>query len=625
MPGPNASPTTYAAPAYTPEREQLISSLRQFIRTRGPDYLQDPNISSVGVGYRTNGTPEAQEIALQFTVDKKVGPEDLEALGTTAVPESVTVDGVEVPTQVIERTFAPDFRVVAETESPVRKQRLDPVVPGASVGNTRQATGTIGLLVFDRADGTPYVLSNWHVLHGPGGVLGQPTVQPGTRDDNRVAQNLLGPLVRSHLGMAGDCAVAAVKDRRFDPTILELGVAPTALGDPQLGDKVIKSGRTTGVTHGVVRRVDTMAKIQYEGAGEQLIGCFEIAVDPEHLPADGEVSSGGDSGSAWMFTGPDGNATTVVAGLHFGGETAGNPDEHALACLPASVFEKLGISLERPSAEALEAVGGYNPDFLGVELRIATPELHEKIKHDAFRLNGSEVIPYTHFSLAQSESRRFALWVAWNVDGGSLKNLARSGIEFRTDPRLPGDVQVGNELYRNNRLDRGHIARRADLLWGSADEAGRANADSFFYTNITPQMDDFNQSARTGVWGRLEDALFAEVDVDDLRISVFGGPVYQDDDRVYRGIRIPREFWKVIAFADQGVLRAKAFLLTQNLDQLEALDLDEFRVFQINLGELEERTHLRFPVALRKADTLAAPEAMADRRPLDTPADIQWR
>ncbi|WP_329493427.1 hypothetical protein OG267_04400 [Kitasatospora herbaricolor] len=174
MPGPNASPTTYAAPAYTPEREQLISSLRQFIRTRGPDYLQDPNISSVGVGYRTNGTPEAQEIALQFTVDKKVGPEDLEALGTTAVPESVTVDGVEVPTQVIERTFAPDFRVVAETESPVRKQRLDPVVPGASVGNTRQATGTIGLLVFDRADGTPYVLSNWHVLHGPGASWASP-------------------------------------------------------------------------------------------------------------------------------------------------------------------------------------------------------------------------------------------------------------------------------------------------------------------------------------------------------------------------------------------------------------------------------------------------------------------
>ncbi|GGV33987.1 hypothetical protein GCM10010495_58620 [Kitasatospora herbaricolor] len=67
-----------------------------------------------------------------------------------------------------------------------------------------------------------------------------------------------------------------------------------------------------------------------------------------------------------------------------------------------------------------------------------------------------------------------------------------------------------------------------------------------------------------------------------------------------------------------------AFLLTQNLDQLEALDLDEFRVFQINLGEPEERTHLRFPVALRKADTLAAPEAMADRRPLDTPADIRW-
>ena len=82
------------------------------------------------------------------------------------------------------------------------------------------------------------------------------------------------------------------------------------------------------------------------------------------------------------------------------------------------------------------------------------------------------------------------------------------------------------------------------------------------------------------MWGRLEDAVFADVDVEDLKVSVFGGPVFQDDDRVYRGVQLPREYWKVIAFAEGGRLKARAFLLTQNLDQLEALELDEFRVFQ---------------------------------------------
>ncbi|MEV0185894.1 DNA/RNA non-specific endonuclease [Streptomyces sp. NPDC050625] len=205
---------------------------------------------------------------------------------------------------------------------------------------------------------------------------------------------------------------------------------------------------------------------------------------------------------------------------------------------------------------------------------------------------------------------------------GSLKKLSRSGIPFVKDPRLPATSQVGNELYENNRLDRGHIARRADLLWGSLPEAERANTDSFFYSNITPQMDDFNQSAKNGLWGELEDAVFA--DVDDLKVSVFGGPVFQDDDRTFRGVKIPREFWKIISFTEQGELKARGFLLTQNLDQLEALELDEFRVFQVTLGELEDRTHLRFPAALHKGDTVQVPEALAERAPLESLADIQW-
>ncbi|MGW9067966.1 DNA/RNA non-specific endonuclease [Streptomyces yangpuensis] len=102
----------------------------------------------------------------------------------------------------------------------------------------------------------------------------------------------------------------------------------------------------------------------------------------------------------------------------------------------------------------------------------------------------------------------------------------------------------------------------------------QANKDSFHYTNITPQMEDFNQSSKRGVWGQLEDALFAEVEVDNLKVSAFGGPIFQEDDRFYRDAQISREFFKVLAYVEQGQLKAKAFLLTQNLNQLEALELD---------------------------------------------------
>lgn len=290
--------------------------------------------------------------------------------------------------------------------------------------------------------------------------------------------------------------------------------------------------------------------------------------------------------------------------------------------LPEALRRDAALQPPEPGDGAEAGRSGYSSDFLGN--RVEPPSIDASLLEDTVQLDGSGIIPYTHFSLSLSKSRRFARWVAWNIDGGALKRISRKGISFIKDPRVPAEFQNGDELYSGNRLDRGHLARRADLLWGTLSDAQGANRDSFFFTNITPQMDDFNQSSKDGLWGRLEDAVFADVDVDDLRVSVFGGPVFHDDDRVYRGTRLPREFWKIIVFIEQGQVKSHAFLLTQNLNPFEALDLDEFRVFQITVAELEERTRLQFAEELRNADVLTAPAAIEDREPLTHSADIQW-
>jgi endonuclease G len=270
----------------TTSDDGLRAALRQFIRTRGEDYLRDPNVSSIGIGYKVTDGQRTPQLSIQFTVNEKAStPEALAELDTTPLPKTITVDGVGVPTDVLERSYAPAFRLVPEPVTMNRKVRVDPVVPGVSVANVHVSAGTIGAIVYDRANGTPYVLSNWHVLHGRDGAIGDDIVQPGPHDDNRVQLNRLGRLVRSHLGIARDCAVASIEDRDFDPTTTELGVVPEQLGEPELDDRVVKSGRTTGVTHGIVRRVDTIAQINYGGAvGVQNIGCFEIGPDPDRRP-----------------------------------------------------------------------------------------------------------------------------------------------------------------------------------------------------------------------------------------------------------------------------------------------------------------------------------------------------
>jgi endonuclease G len=605
-----------------------MNKLKEFIRTRGAEYLKDPNISSIGVGFKQENGKRTDEISIQFTVETKAQPENVGKLGSTPIPKTIEIDGVEVPTDVIQRKFKAEFKLIQEIVSNNRKTRQDPMMPGISVSNVKGTAGTIGCLVYDKTSGVPYILSNWHVFHGANGFVGDDIVQPGPYDDNRSHLNKIGKLVRSHLGQAGDCAISSIENREFDNKIMELGVSVEEIGEAELGDKVIKSGRTTGITHGEVTRIHTIAKIDYGGSvGEKEIGGFEIGIDPANPPENGEISMGGDSGSVWIFKSNNGKPTDVMAGLHFAGEASGNPTEYAIACYPQSVFEKLEISLTRPSNLKVKKSIGFDNNFLSV--KIDYPTLSEDLRQQTFMLNGSEIIDYTHFSLSLNKERKFPIWVGWNVDGGQLKKLSRSGIPFIEDPQIPTEYQAGDQLYKGNHLDRGHIARRADLLWGPIAEAKRANKDSFYFTNITPQMDKFNQSAKGGIWGKLEDAVFEEVDVDDLKISIFGGPIFHEDDQIYRNVKIPREFWKVIIFVENNILKAKGFLLTQNLDQIEAFHLDEFKVYQVGLLEIENRCDFKFDSKIKAADSYQIKLQVlnlsrVNRIPLKAASDIDW-
>jgi endonuclease G, mitochondrial len=571
-----------------------MESLKTFVRKEAVHSLQQENITSIGIGYKIKGGKPTKELSIQFTVGRKVAPEEIESIGAVQIPESFVIDGIAVPTDVISRSYDLSAKSVESVAAPKRKMVVNPVIPGVSIGHPLISAGTAGCVVYDASNGVPFILSNWHVLQGANGSIGDNIVQPGSHDDNRIDQNIVGRLVRSHLGLAGDCAIASIDNRKLAAEIFELNVGVAKIGEPELGDKVIKSGRTTDVTYGIVQRVHVTTRINYE-VGEKEIGCFEIGPDPEHLAVDGEISMGGDSGSVWLLVDKN-QITDMMLGLHFAGEVGDQP-EHALACYAKSVFEKLNITPIQPTADVLEntANRGYAVNFLGTAIAMPTA-ITDEVKQDFLEVGGLTIIDYMHFSLAMSRSRRFARWVAWNIDGGSLRRLSRNGIKFRKDSRLPTNAQVGDEIYKNNSLDRGHLARRADLLWGSLSEAKKANTDSFFFTNITPQHEAFNQSSANGIWGKLEDAIFAEVDVEDLRITVMGGPIFSPADPVYRGVQLPQDFWKAIYFRETGnsAITAKGYVLTQAdlLDQSEVLQLPEFSVYEVPISKISEMTGL---------------------------------
>ncbi len=602
-----------------------VERIKRFIRAKGEQMLEHRNVTSLGIGYKEEAGKSGRTLALQFTVERKVALESLEAVHGAPIPASYEFEGMAIPTDVIQRSYKPSYiQVALEAKSP-RKSRVDPVLGGVSISHVELSAGTLGAVVQDAASGEVLLLSNWHVLCGATGKEGDTIVQPGPFDDSQVQRNKLGVLRRSHLGLAGDCAVASLAGRKVDTTVLELGVAIESIGKPELGDLVVKSGRTTGVTYGEVTRIETLVKMPYEGMGIVNISGFEIGPSAAH-PADGdEISKGGDSGAAWLAANPKtGKPTSVMLGLHFGGDVQGSDGEFALACSAQAVFQKLEITpLDKtartkpgkpPKAGKSLLQTGFQTGFLDFE--VALPTFSGKLAKDLIGLDGTDRIDYCHYSVWLSKSRKLARCVAWNIDGNSKKSLSRKGIAFSKDTRGElEDYQLGDELYASNDLDRGHVARRDDLVWGSMEEAQQANLDSFYFSNMTPQHKAFNQASLKGKWGELEDAILDEVVVKDLKVSLWGGPILDEDDRPYRGTRLPDEFWKVVFFTDDadGSHKARAFILSQKdlLGKLkpEALELEMFRWYQVPLATVEARCGFKFDAAIKRYDA-ATPQGL---------------
>ena len=76
-----------------------------------------------------------------------------------------------------------------------------------------------------------------------------------------------------------------------------------------------------------------------------------------------------------------------------------------------------------------------------------------------------------HFSVIMNQQRRLAFVSAVNIDGAKRVTVGDRGNNFRTDERLATDLQCANWLYEDNDLDRGHLTRRLDPVWGSPEEA----------------------------------------------------------------------------------------------------------------------------------------------------------
>lgn len=235
-------------------------------------------------------------------------------------------------------------------------------------------------------------------------------------------------------------------------------------------------------------------------------------------------------------------------------------------------------------------------------------------------------LKYEHFSVKMNKSKRIAIFTATNIDGETYLVVDRDtgevvGSESETwykDPRISEAFFIGQSFYSgwSTYFDRGHLTRRTDPTWGTEIQAERANADTYHFTNCSPQHFRFNQTTKYWQGAEryiLEKGLFAADS--NKHLCVFQGPIFDDQiDNWADDVQIPSSFFKIVAWRGADSLKAVGLIV----DQLPLLwetrvslgpphDVPSANVSQwrVAIKQIENRTGLDFGEAIRNADTIS--------------------
>lgn len=322
---------------------------RKVLRENSGNLIARRNVVAVGAGFKATAGQRTRTECIVCSVDRK---QPASALSVRDLVPSVIQN---VPTDVIETGR---FRAL---QAPTGRFRPAPC--GVSIGHRDITAGTLGCLV--RRAGQVFILSNNHVLANSNDAqIGDPILQPGPYDggvlpgDQLATLEAFVPINFLLPEPPAGCQIASAlmmvlngvghllgSKTRFRIVSLQTGtnlvdaaiakpVRPTDVVDEilgigpisgtvqgELGMRIKKAGRTTGITNGEITQVDVTVNVGYGGT--------RIAQFTDQLMA-GAMSQGGDSGSAVL------DEQNRLVGLLFAGSdnsTILNRIEHVLTAL----------------------------------------------------------------------------------------------------------------------------------------------------------------------------------------------------------------------------------------------------------------------------------------------------
>ena len=186
------------------------------------------------------------------------------------------------------------------------------------------------------------------------------------------------------------------------------------------------------------------------------------------------------------------------------------------------------------------------------------------------KLNAKEVlINHSAMSLVYSEKHEQAKWVSHIITSDIINGKAGRTNDFRIDPLVNTGSAIEKDYflktlkegskdeydYDGFGYDRGHLAPSADFRWSK-----KALSESYFYSNMSPQLAKFNREKWADLEGLLRGYIYEHP---KTQLYVVTGPLLNDSlpvlERGVNKVSIPGFFFKVVM--DLANEKAIAFIM----------------------------------------------------------------
>lgn len=258
---------------------------------------------------------------------------------------------------------------------------------------------------------------------------------------------------------------------------------------------------------------------------------------------------------------------------------------------------------ERPNDNVNANTGYDNVSVTGYEI----PHLNDQnVYADHYvTMDGVQILNY---ALEWDNTKRHANWVAFTFDTTTSADNVKRTDAWSVDPKLPAEMQVQESDHKNDGFDKGHLCASEDRVY-----LKEANEQTFYYSNISPQLNDFNG----GFWGKLEARVqtwgrsTAEGVYDKVYVTkggtlnkllknfkgttVNGGtPTTDANGFTIHGLACPEYYYMAVLSQKDDVFHAIAFLVPHKEGMTRNPSSDELKEYVVSVDKLEEETGIDF-------------------------------